>query len=70
MSGPVVLLALEKNNAIAEWRNLMGATDPVKASEGTIRKLFGTNIGSNAAHGSDAPETARLELAQFFPELV
>ncbi len=70
VSGPVVLLALEKNNAIAEWRNLMGATDPVKASEGTIRKLFGTNIGSNAAHGSDAPETARLELAQFFPELV
>jgi nucleoside-diphosphate kinase len=68
-SGPVVLLALEKNDAIAQWRDLMGATDPVKAAEGTVRKLFGANIGSNAAHGSDAPETARLELAQFFPEL-
>lgn len=68
-AGPVILLALERENAISEWRKLMGATDPLKAEAGTIRKLFGTSIGVNAAHGSDAPETARLELAQFFPEL-
>jgi len=69
VSGPVVLLALEKENAIKAWRDLMGATDPLKAESGTVRKLYGTSIGSNATHGSDAPATARIELAQFFPEL-
>lgn len=69
VSGPVVLLALEKENAIKAWRDLMGATDPLKAESGTVRKLYGTHIGSNATHGSDAQATARMELAQFFPEL-
>ena len=69
ISGPVVVLALEKENAVKAWRDLMGATDPLKAEEGTIRKLFGKNIGSNATHGSDAAETAREELSLFFPEL-
>lgn len=68
-SGPVIALALERDNAIAEWRNLMGATDPKKAAVGTIRKMFGTHIGSNATHGSDAPETAAVELKLFFPDL-
>lgn len=68
-SGPVVILALEKDNAIQAWRDLMGTTDPAKAAEGTIRKLFGANIGNNAVHGSDAPETAQQELALFFPDL-
>lgn len=68
-SGPVVLLALEKENAVKTWRDLMGATDPNKADAGTIRKLFGTSIGSNAAHGSDAAETAAFELNLFFPQL-
>lgn len=68
-SGPVVLLALEKEGAIAGWRDLMGATDPLKAAPGTIRKLFGTHVGANATHGSDAPETAQQELALFFPNL-
>lgn len=65
-SGPVVVMMLEKENAIADWRKLMGATDPAKADEGTIRKLYGSNIGNNAVHGSDAPETAQQELAIFF----
>lgn len=64
--GPVVLMALERENAIAGWRELMGATNPEKAEAGTIRKLFGTNIGRNASHGSDAPETAAFELGWFF----
>lgn len=68
-SGPVILLALEKENAILAWRDLMGATDPLKAQEGTIRKIFGKNIGNNAVHGSDAPETAHTELALFFPDI-
>lgn len=68
-SGPVVLLALEKENAIADWRELMGATDPLKAAMNTIRKLFGKHVGENATHGSDAPETAQQELALFFPNL-
>lgn len=68
-SGPVVLLALEKNNAIKAWRDLMGATDPRKAEVGTIRNLFGKHVGENATHGSDAPETAEQELALFFPNL-
>lgn len=66
-SGPVIALMLEREDAIQEWRNLMGATDPKKAAVGTIRKMFGTHIGSNATHGSDARETAQFELQLFFP---
>ncbi|MBI4903320.1 MAG: nucleoside-diphosphate kinase [Acidobacteria bacterium] len=64
--GPVVLLALEADDAIKKWRETMGATNPEKAADGTIRKRFGTNIERNATHGSDAPETAAFELAYFF----
>mgnify|MGYP004701928485 FL=1 len=64
--GPVVLLALEREDAVAKWREVMGATDPAKAEEGTIRKLFGTNVGRNASHGSDSVENAAIELAWFF----
>ena len=63
---PVVLLALHKENAVQCWRDLMGATNPEKAAEGTVRKLFGTNIGRNASHGSDSDENAAIELAWFF----
>ena len=63
---PVVLLALEKENAVQAWRDLMGSTDPAKAAEGTVRKLYGTNIGRNASHGSDSDENALIELAWFF----
>jgi len=66
--GPLIAMALEADNAISRWREVMGATDPAKAAEGTIRKRFGTNIERNAVHGSDAPETARTELAFFFCE--
>ncbi len=69
ISGPVVVLALEKDGATAAWRDLMGATNPDEAAEGTMRKLFGANIGENATHGSDSPETAHTEVAFFFPEL-
>ena len=65
-SGPCVLLALEAPNAIAEWRALMGATDPGKADAGTLRQEFGRSIDRNATHGSDAPETAAFELGYFF----
>jgi len=68
-SGPVVIMALEKDGAIKAWRDLMGATNPAEAAEGTIRKLFGASIGNNASHGSDAPETAKTELALMFPDL-
>ena len=64
--GPVVLLALEGENAIKAWRDLMGATNPEKAAEGTIRKRFAQNIERNAVHGSDAPETAAVEIPFFF----
>jgi len=64
--GPVVLLALEREDAVAKWREVMGATDPAKAEEGTIRKLYGTNVGRNASHGSDSVENAAIELAWFF----
>jgi nucleoside-diphosphate kinase len=64
--GPVVVQVLEGENAIARNREVMGATDPSKADEGTIRKALGTNIERNACHGSDAPETARQEIAFFF----
>ena len=65
-SGPCVLLALEAPNAIKNWRDTMGATDPAKADAGTLRKDFGESIGRNATHGSDAPDTAAFELGYFF----
>lgn len=68
-SGPVIIMALEKENAIKAWRELMGATNPADAAPGTVRKLFATSIGNNAVHGSDAPETAKTELALMFPDL-
>ena len=66
-SGPVIVLALEADGAIKMWRDLMGATDPAKASPGTLRAEFGGSIGDNATHGSDAPETAAFEIGYFFP---
>ena len=65
-SGPVVVQVLEGENAIAKYREIMGATDPAKAADGTIRKLHAKSIGENSVHGSDAPETAAVEIAQFF----
>ena len=65
-SGPCLVMALEADNAILKWRELMGATNPAEAAEGTLRKEFGTSIGENATHGSDAPETAAFELGYFF----
>src|SRR5213075_606367 len=67
ISGPVVVQVLEGENAIAKNRDLMGATDPKKAVQGTIRADFAASIDANAVHGSDAPETARFEIAYFFP---
>ena len=67
-SGPVVVQVLEGEGAIAKYREIMGATNPAQAAEGTLRKLFAKSIGENSVHGSDAPETARLEIAQFFPD--
>ena len=69
ISGPVMIQVLEGENAIAKNRELMGATDPKKAEKGTIRADFATSIDANAVHGSDAPETAKVEVAYFFPEL-
>lgn len=66
-SGPVLVQVLEGENAIAKNRELMGATDPRKAAKGTIRADFADSIDANAVHGSDAPETARMEVAYFFP---
>ena len=68
-SGPVMVIALEGDNAIKRWRDLMGATDPAKADPGTIRKDLGQSVEANATHGSDAPETARNEIAYFFRSL-
>jgi nucleoside-diphosphate kinase len=65
-SAPVVVQVLEGDNAIARYREVMGATNPEKAAPGTIRKEFALSMGENSAHGSDAPETAALEIAQFF----
>jgi nucleoside-diphosphate kinase len=65
-SGPVVVQVLEGDNAIAKYRDVMGATDPSKAAPGTIRKEHAKSIGENSAHGSDAAETAAIEIAQFF----
>ena len=64
-SGPVVVQVLEGEEAIAKYREVMGATNPANAAEGTIRKLFAESVGENTVHGSDAPETAAVEIAQF-----
>jgi nucleoside-diphosphate kinase len=68
-SGPCVVLALEKDNAVPAWRELMGATNPAEAAEGTLRKEFATSIGENAVHGSDSDENAEIEIAYFFSQL-
>jgi nucleoside-diphosphate kinase len=65
-SAPVVVQVLEGENAIAKYREIMGATDPAKAADGTIRKLFAKSVGENSVHGSDAADTAAKEIAQFF----
>ncbi len=67
ISGPVLVQVLEGEGAIARYRDLMGATDPKKAAKGTIRAEFAASIDANAVHGSDGPDTARMEIAYFFP---
>jgi nucleoside-diphosphate kinase len=69
ISGPVVVMTLAKDGAIKAWRDLMGATNPAQAEPNTMRRLYGTSVGENATHGSDAPETAAVEVKFFFPEL-
>jgi nucleoside-diphosphate kinase len=68
ISGPVVVQVLEGDGAIARYREVMGATDPAKAADGTIRKIHARSIGENSVHGSDAPDTAVREIAQFFSD--
>ena len=68
-SGPVYVAALERDNAVAQLRKVMGATDPAKADEGTIRKEFGESIEQNAIHGSDSDENAAIEIAYFFSQI-
>jgi len=65
-SGPCIVMVLEAENAIQKWRDLMGATNPAEAAEGTLRKEFGASLGENATHGSDAPETAAFEIGYFW----
>ena len=65
-NGPIIVIALEKENAIADWRKLMGATNPANAEAGTIRKKWAASIEANAVHGSDAEDTAKTELSYFF----
>ncbi|MDI6848483.1 MAG: nucleoside-diphosphate kinase [Candidatus Saccharicenans sp.] len=65
-SGPVVVLLLEKDNAIKHWREVMGATDPAQAKPGTLRRLYGFSVERNAVHGSDGPQTAEYEIGFFF----
>jgi nucleoside-diphosphate kinase len=67
-SGPCVVVALEKENAVPAWRDLMGATNPAEAAEGTLRKDFAGSIGENAVHGSDSDENAAIEIAYFFTD--
>jgi nucleoside-diphosphate kinase len=67
--GPVVTAALEREEAVQRWREVIGATDPAKADSGTIRKLYGANVGENAVHGSDSEANGRLECAYFFAEM-
>jgi len=69
ISGPVVVMVLEGEDAIDHNREIMGATNPAEAADGTLRKLYAESIQNNAVHGSDAPETARFEIGYFFPEL-
>jgi nucleoside-diphosphate kinase len=64
---PVLIAVLERDDAVAEYRKVMGATDPAKADAGTIRKLHGSNVGENAVHGSDSLDNAQIEIAYFFP---
>lgn len=68
-SEPCVVMTLEKENAVKAWRDLMGATDPAKADEGTLRKEFGGSLSENAVHGSDSDENAAIEMAYFFSRL-
>ena len=68
-SAPCVVMALEKEGAVKAWRDLMGATDPAKADEGTLRKEFANSIGENAVHGSDSEENATIEIAYFFSQI-
>jgi nucleoside-diphosphate kinase len=68
-SGSCVVMALEKEGAVKAWRDLMGATDPAKADDGTIRKEFGSSVGENATHGSDSDENAAIEISYFFSRL-
>lgn len=68
-SGPCVVMVLEKENAVKAWRDLMGATNPAEAAEGTLRKEFASSIGENAVHGSDSDENAAIEIAYFFSQL-
>jgi nucleoside-diphosphate kinase len=68
-SDPCVVMVLEKEGAVKSWRDLMGATDPAKADEGTLRKDFGGSLGENAVHGSDSDENAAIEIAYFFSQL-
>ena len=68
-SGPCVVMVLEKEGAVKAWRDAMGATDPAKADEGTIRKDFGSSVGENATHGSDSDENAAIEISYFFSKL-
>jgi nucleoside-diphosphate kinase len=67
--GPCIVMVLEKEGAVKAWRELMGATDPAKADEGTLRKRFGSSMGENAVHGSDSEENAALEISYFFSQL-
>jgi len=67
-SAPVVVQVLEGENAVAKYREVMGATDPAQAANGTIRKLFAISMGENSVHGSDSDENARIEIGQFFEE--
>jgi nucleoside-diphosphate kinase len=68
-SGPCIVMALQRESAVKAWRDLMGATDPAKADEGTLRKEFGGSVGENAVHGSDSDENAAIEIAYFFSRL-
>lgn len=68
ISGPVIVIALEKENAVAEYRKLIGATDPAEAEDGTIRKLFADSKSENAVHGSDSEENGKIEVGFFFKE--
>ena len=68
ISGPFIVLALEKDDAVNEWRRIIGATNPIEAEEGTIRKLYAKNLGQNAVHGSDSDDNGKKEVSYFFSE--